>query len=247
MWGAGMKALPAGADGDQLIAVTPDELSIVWFDTRGSVGTFRLADRATKGADFVTQTDFAVRDVIALSPDGLRVAAFSDDLSALVEYVRPARGEAFAAGKDGAFAVLNQDALVTGYRVLDAVIAPDDKTLYYNVTTSDDSEYPLHVSTRSGAAPWPVGEPLEACEFKGFAGLVRHPTAVSADGLTLFFFDSTRGAARAAFRRSATGPFLWFVDLGERYQATPNQSCDRLYYSASDPTTSSSLFVAELE
>lgn len=244
-WGKGALVPVDAGDGDQLVAVTPDELTIVWFDSRGSVGTFRLADRSASDAAFQAAAALDAGNVIALSPDGLRLAALSSDQSVLVEYVRPTRAEAFGAGQDGAFSALNADALAKGYRVLDALIAPDDETLYYNVFTGEELEYSLHVSSRSGAQPWPVGQPIEACELKAFGSLVRHPTGASADGLTLFFYDPTRNAARAAFRRTAGGPFVWFSDLGPLYQAMPNQSCDRLYYWASD--AESSIFVAAAE
>jgi hypothetical protein len=244
-WGKGELVSVEKGDGDQLIGITPDELTIVWFDARGSVGTYRLADRAASSAAFEPAVALDLGDVIALSPDGLRLASLSSDQSVLVEYVRPARSEAFGAGKDGAFSLLNADVLSKGYRVLDALIAPDDETLYYNIYTGQDLEYSLHVSSRSGAVPWPVGVPIQACELKSFGSLVRHPTGASADGLTLFFYDPARNTARAGFRRTVGGPFVWFTDLGSRYQATPNQSCDRLYYFASD--AASSLFVAAAE
>ena len=180
-----------------------------------------------------------------MSPDGLRLTSLSFDQSVLVEYVRTARGEAFDAGNDGAFAQLNADALDQGYRVLDALIAPDDETLYYNVSGSEELGSSFRVSRRSGNGPWPVGTPIDDCELKSFGSLVRHPTGASADGLTLFFYDAARGVSRAGFRRTVSGPFVWFVDLGQRYQATPNLACDKLYYSASDERTS--LFVATAE
>jgi hypothetical protein len=241
-WGKGELVSVEAGDGDQLIGVTPDELTIVWFDARGSAGTYRLADRAASEAGFDPSVTLSAGDVIALSPDGLRLASLSSDQSALIEYVRPARGEAFDAGQEGAFSQLNADALAKGYRVLDALIAPDDETLYYNIYTSETLEYSLQVSSRSGDEPWPIGVPIEACELKALGSLVRHPTGVSADGLTLFFYDPARNTARAGFRRSVGGPFVWFRDLGPRYQAMPNQGCDKLYYSASDVI--SSLFVA---
>ncbi|HVR21385.1 MAG TPA: hypothetical protein VMS65_16845, partial [Polyangiaceae bacterium] len=108
-------------------------------------------------------------------------------------------------------------------------IAPDDRTLYYLVSDGQ-SDQPLHVSRRAGSGPWPVGTRVEACEFQTHDGRVRKPTGVSADGLTLFFDDPVRGQARAAFRETASGPFVWFVDLGTRPRSQPNTACDRLYF-----------------
>lgn len=244
-WGKGVPVPIDAGDGDQLIGVTPDELTIVWFDARGAAGTYKIADRSASNEDFATPTALDAGSVIGVSPDGLRLTSLSFDQSALVEYVRSARGEAFGAGDEGAFAALNADALAQGYRVLDALIAPDDETLYYNVSANEELEFSLHVSQRSGGESWPVGVPIEACELKAFGTLVRHPTGASADGLTLFFYDPTRGGSRAAFRRTVSDPFVWFADLGPRYQVAPNQSCDKLYYTASDER--STLFVAPAE
>jgi hypothetical protein len=234
-WGEGQPIPVAGGSLDQLIAVSADELSIVWFDARGSTGTYRLADRSTSDSAFGAPEALAVGDVIALSPDGLRLMALSPDQSAILEFSRGARGDALSAGEEGAFSLLNADAIANGHGFLDCVVSPDDQTLYYNVVTGDPVEYPLRVSRRSGFAPWPVGEPIESCELKGFGSVLRHPTGVSADGLTLFFFDVTRGVARAAFRRTEQGPFVWFTDLGPFAQASPNAACDKLYYGVSEP------------
>lgn len=244
-WGKGALVPVEMGSADQLLAITPDELTMLWFDSRGSVGTYRLADRAASDAEFEPSQALDFRDVIALSPDGLRAATLSFDQSAIVEYVRAARGEAFGMGADGTFSELNADAQAKGYRVLDALIAPDDKTLYYNVFSGEDSVYPLHVSSRTGGEPWPLGQPIEACEFKAAGPLVRHPTGVSEDGLTLFFYDPIRELARAAFRSTPAGPFVWFSDLGPLLQAMPNRACDRLYYWASG--AESSIFVAPAE
>jgi hypothetical protein len=87
-----------------------------------------------------------------------------------------------------------------------------------------------------------VGEPLEACEFKGYGGIDRQPIAVSADGLTLFYYDSVTGTPRAAWRESADGAFVWSVALEDLFGARPNEACDRLYYSGA-----SGLLVADAE
>jgi len=83
-----------------------------------------------------------------------------------------------------------------------------------------------------------VGEAIESCEFEQHAGYARYPTAVSADGKTLFFYDSWRGKARAGWRETASGPFTWFKELGDVFVPQPNAACDHLFYSVADPASS---------
>jgi hypothetical protein len=57
------------------------------------------------------------------------------------------------------------------------------------------------------------------------------PHGISADGLTLFFFDGARGKARAAFRLSLAADFRWYEELANMAAPQPNATCDRLYFS----------------
>jgi hypothetical protein len=190
-----------------------------------------IADRADAADDFGTPVAVGVDGVIGVSPDGLRVIARGLD-GTLQEATRPSPGEAFGAPEEGAFTLINAAAAADGSSLSVPVIAPDDRTLYYLAIPPGGSEYPLHVSTRSGAGAWPVGTALESCELRSFQGFNPAPTGVSSDGLTLFFWDSFYGVARAAFREEADGPFVWFDDLGPLVAAQPNVACNRLYYSA---------------
>src|SRR6187431_487871 len=188
-WGPGEPALADGSDLDQLIAVTPDERTMVWFDARGSTGTYRLADRSSSDQPFGPASVLDVTNVLAASSDGLRLIALRADTNSLAEYTRAARGEAFGAAEEGAFGSLNSDAAENGYTFLDALVSPDERELYYNTLSSEALSYSLHVSRRTGSEPWPVGEPVELCELRSVGSSIRRPTAISADGLTLFFYD----------------------------------------------------------
>ncbi|HEX6278255.1 MAG TPA: hypothetical protein VFZ53_34655 [Polyangiaceae bacterium] len=226
-WGAPVD-LPLMDGAAELVAITPDELSIAWYGNANMDTKFYVADRASQAVNFGAGTELAYRDYFTLSPDGLRLVALGDD-GMLVELVRTAREQAFGAPSEGSFATLDAAARANGETFLGAVIAPDDATLYYLVN-NPDSDYPLHVSRRTGPEPWPVGSAVEICEFKQENGVVRQPTGVSTDGRTLFFNDFVRGVSRAAWRDSATGPFVWFADLGTRGHPQPNADCSRLYF-----------------
>jgi hypothetical protein len=237
--------LPNPSEDDQLIAVTPDELTIAWYSASGAAGSYYVADRTSASAAFGTPRSLSVENVIALSPNGLRLVAVSQPHDEFVELERATRTDAFGTPSPGAFSAINAALAASSELVGGGVIAPDDLTFYYTVLADQGIEYPLFVSTRSGSEPWPVGQAVESCEFRAQGALTRLPTAVSSDGLTLFYFDSVRGTSRAAWRATESGPFVWFRDLGEIARAQPNLACDRLYYSAF--ADDSGIFVAPAE
>ena len=236
-WGGAAKVSSDAADGATLIGITPDELSMVWAEAASSVTVYNLADRSSRSAAFGAHVELAAAAVVALSPDGLRVVTFSETQDSLLTLSRADRDSAFGSAQEGEFSRLNADAQAKGSLFSSCVFAPDDRTLYYTLGGPEE-RYPLHVSTRSDAAPWPVGQALEQCELEAHAGYGRYPTGISSDGRTLFFYDSWRVEARAAWRAASSGPFTWFRDLGALSMPQPNGACDRLYYSAADPNAS---------
>jgi hypothetical protein len=191
---------------------------------------FYVADRSSTAASFDPGQTLPASDYLSLSPDGLRLFALSEE-GRLLELVRTARGQAFGAAAEGAFATLDADADANDLTFFGAIAAPDDRTLVYLVSDGR-SEHLLHVSTRTGTGPWPVGTVIEACELRAHDALYRRPTAISSDGLTLFYDDYVRGIARAAWRETTSDPFVWFVDLGTRTRPQPNADCGRLYFTA---------------
>ncbi|MGC4089237.1 MAG: hypothetical protein QM756_15400 [Polyangiaceae bacterium] len=229
-------ALAELGDGSQLVGVTPDELSVAWSAPKGSTLGFFVADRSDPLQPFGDRTEVSA-NLVALSPDGLRLIALSDDQGALLELSRAAVGAAFGEAEEGAFSLLDADARENGYGFLDAVVSADDRSLFFNVISAEAMGSALRVSKRVGGEPWPVGVPVEGCEFESHGSALRHPTALSSDGLTLFYYDTVRDRARAAFRPTPDDPFVHFIDLGARYQLTPNASCKRFHYWTSAETT----------
>jgi hypothetical protein len=228
-WGAGEPVAVMADAGDPFVAVTPDERTLLFLHVT-SVGEAMIADRADASDDFGTPVPVGIDGVVGMSPDGLRVIVRAFD-GTLEEATRSAPGEEFGTPAEGAFTLVNAAAAADGASITAPVIAPDDRTLYYLAVPPSGTEYPLHVSTRAGAGAWPVGTAVEACELRAFQGFNPTPTGVSSDGLTLFFWDSFYGVARAAFREDADGPFVWFEELGPIVAAQVNTGCNRLYYS----------------
>lgn len=230
-WADG-KPVPVDAAHDAtLISATPDELTLVWSEGASSVSAYYFADRANKNDDFGRKVALEIGNVIAASPDGLRLVVLSPDQLTLATAARADRASDFAAPVEGEFEALNADAKTHGWTFTSCAFAPDDRTLYYAAGTTDE-RYPVRVSTRSASEPWPAGKAIETCEFEAHAGYPRYPTGASADGKTLFFYDSWRGKTRAAWRAAGSGSFTWFHDVGDWFAAQPNSACDRLYYSA---------------
>jgi hypothetical protein len=234
-WGTGEAVAFDAAEGAIFIGVTPDELTLVWSEAHGSEPHYYVADRSSPGDSFGPAQEVTGLHLLAVSPNALRLVALSADQSALLALSRNDRSSAFAAAAEEEFSLLDADARANGWSFSSCAISPDDRTLFYTAGAVD-TQYPLRVSKRDDAGPWPVGEQLDQCEFEEHGGYGRYPTGVSADGKTLFFYDSWRGMARAAWRESNTSAFTWFRDLDELIVSQPNTACDRLYYSVADPT-----------
>jgi hypothetical protein len=241
MWGAGTALAISGTLDDLSPAVTPDELTMAWLVDDGSAVTIHYADRASAGQPFSSDHTVAnasvARDRIALSADGLRLAAVDVLRKTFFELSRPNRQAAFDVGPpgDGAFAQLDAYGrmwLQTNEFYASPVFASDDLTLYYSRYGAVNVTDTLWVSTRSAGATWPLGHKLAEPAFASVQDKRRDPTGISADGRTLFYWDATTGTERAAWRPGIGFAFDTFADIGTRSGAQPNTACDALYYAA---------------
>jgi hypothetical protein len=138
----------------------------------------------------------------------------------------------FGLAAEGAFATVNTRASADSLSYAHAVVAADDRVLVYTAFSSE-GEASLLISTRKDDGPWPTGEVVKGCEFAAHGSVIRRPTGIAADGLTLFYFDPDRGFARAAWRSSTDEPFSFFRDLKDVGRVAPSAACDKLYYSGS--------------
>lgn len=216
--------------GQRLIGITPDELSVVW-SAPGADLEFLVSDRAASDQAFVARVVDGDEPVL-LGADGLSVAVISETRDSLFERRRTARGEPFGEPSAGPFTELNATAMAEGLTFGGLAVTPDDRTLYYSVFAPEPDSHAVRVTTRSSTElSWPEGRALTDCEFEAPVYLAPTPTAVSSDGLTLFYDDGVRTRARQAYRETREGPFVHFSDLPDFSRVQPNLACDRLYYS----------------
>ena len=230
-WGDPTALSLPGSGEENLLAITPDELTLVWSAAIGPTLSIFVADRASRDAAFTTATQIYDSIVIGLAPDGLSLLVTSDSSNSLHERRRASRTAEFDAISEGPFEALNDHAEKQPGSFGNATLSPDALTLYYTFFSPGDA-YPVHVSTRASAsAVWPVGTTLRACELQAYGSRAQIPSGVSSDGLTLFYDDDARGQARAAYRAATSGAFSYFVDLGAWRSPQPNLACDRVYFS----------------
>ncbi len=227
--GAAMSAGAGSSDADSLIAITPDELSILWVAAGSSTGVAYVADCSTSDDAFGTAVRLGDPNVVGLSADGLRLLSRGDD-GLFYESLRGARSGVFGTPGEGAFSAIDADAVSNDLLLGSAVLSADDLTLFYTAAPAGGSDHPLRVSVRSDTEPFPPGSEVATCEFQAFDGLGVRPTGISSDGLTLFYWDAWRSTARAAYRQTTSDPFDWFETLGGVFAVQPNTACDRLYF-----------------
>ena len=231
VWGPAMEVPANAGSPPQFLSVTPDELTIA-SASQTLMGTlFTVSERAATTEPFTEGQYLPLRGYVTLSPDGLRLIGLAEGQASYFEITRTLRDGVFGEPVPGPFTAINADAEANGLTFSGGALSADDRTFFYLAFDDGPNTDPLRVSVRTGSEPWPVGVPIVACEFKGYGGtLVRTPTGVSADALTLFFFDGARGLERAAFRPTVDDPFVFFTNLADRNLAQPNTACDRLYF-----------------
>ena len=164
--------------------------------------------------------------------DGLAAVAkqgCADGHHALVQREAFGHGDAVA----DHFAQANVEQAGASAVVDDPVLSKDDKHLYFSFFR-DGATTTLRASVRNDVKDnWTFGSPISQPELDPTqTGKLRHPTGISADLLTLFYWDEADGAEHAAFRTAEGNAFTIFVGMGQAAAGQVDATCKRLYYQA---------------
>lgn len=242
-WGTGTLIAISTPQSDSMGAITPDELTLAWMTTAGSV---LYADRANVSDAFgapQTLSGTIALDHVALTPDGLTLIVVKDNRYALLQSTRSSRSTAFGSALDGAPYAnidpppteLDAGAQPPHGLFADPMLSPDGQFLYYSQTGQTTLTMQETFRAKGDTKPWGQGRNLLETQLGApdTSGTRRHPTGMSADDLTLFFWDDVAQTERMAFRDGAfsNNTYKQFVDIGAHKNAAPTAGCGRLYFS----------------
>jgi hypothetical protein len=235
-WGGDMQLSISTSGNDTFGAITPDELTIAWTTSTGAVAV-TYADRADVADEFgstqTVQGDFATGQV-ALSADGLRLAVLSSDATTLSVLVRTARGMSFEAPPmQGEFSEIDTNVTQgeAAVHLGDPVFGAGDATFYYSLYGSGRQDTALEAVRPAQGAAWTVGTGLAGSQLLAAGPERRHPTGISADDLTLLYWDDVSASEKMTWRPTVGDAFGAVTDIGMRPGAQPNAACTAIYYS----------------
>jgi hypothetical protein len=230
----------------QSLALTPDELSIVWVESdEAGAQSYHVAGRAAPSAPFGNAQTLALDGLaappgVSLSPDGLTLAVVRADHQGFVEATRESATGAFGAPAESQFKSLNAWVSSLHGTVGDPAFGADGHSFFYSQSGASVTVYESRrTSADAGPDVWPVGTPLSGPALSVVSmtsgtdttNLYRHPTAPSSDGLTLFILDDYPSATGRSLYRTALGaPFGASKELGTWLSVHPNAACTALYY-----------------
>jgi hypothetical protein len=234
-------SLPAGA---MLLAVTPDERSVVFVVGDESEQGLYVGDRATLDDAFAAQEvplppGYEAASGATLSSDALTLVLVSLDHSGFGALTRAERGEAFSNDVDtAAFSRINAQKAMSGRELGWPVLSSDGGSLYF---LSYFGEGLIVQSTRGADGRFDLGTELDPFTLGGGVGAYKRINAVSRDERAIFLFDEATERASALFRSRPNSPFFDPVDLGDRRGVAPNADCTRLYSSVDGELVSQDL------
>ncbi|MEI9940758.1 MAG: hypothetical protein WDO69_26380 [Pseudomonadota bacterium] len=228
---------------EQLLAITPDELDILFVRDQSVMRAHRdLASAAFGVAEAMTIPDgYAVDAGVALSADGKTLVLLATTGQSFAAFTRTSRSASFdATPDDTAFTGINQRALQTMQHYAAPVLAPDGKSFVFAAFTPEPTAgFPAGFAgvsvvyestwTMNG---WAMPDSISQDLFDGTTAARALPSALSSDSRTLFYLDEGNGKQMARFRDRPDAPLYTVVDLDTRTGAVPDAKCDRLYYSS---------------
>jgi hypothetical protein len=221
--------------GARFVAITPDELTLVWTVASASGTTVYVADRGSSSVSWSASQTIAnvpvADDAVTITPDGLTIAYVSSTSHLTIETMsRLDRISTFAfsdPASGGDFTAFNSSAtLATGETYAYPVYGPHSTTFYYAVKSA------------AGALTWYVSGRFEAQGTFSTGSLLSFASApsptnvlsgVASDENTLFFVDTSSGQSSWTFYDEISLKFGPLLVLGNLGPVQPSQSCTRLY------------------
>ena len=228
---------------EQLLAITPDELDVLFLRDGSAMRAHRDSASTAFGAadEMIIPDGYGVEAGVALSADGKTMVLLATGEQSFAAFTRTSRSEGFDASPDDtAFIGINQRAIQTMQKYAAPVLAPDGKSFVFAAFTPEPaggfvsgfegiSVVFESLSTTNG---WAMPESISQNLFDGTSAARALPSALSNDSRTLFYVDEASGRQMARFRDRADAPLYDVVDLDTRTRAVPDAQCDRLYYSS---------------
>jgi hypothetical protein len=244
-WSEGTRLSNSSAEDDVLLAITPDERTLVWRTGDRTV----YADRESPDDEFGEATELEETGFVevAVSPDGLQLVGTLANHLAFAELTREARDEPFSTEPDEtAFADLNYavSSIPVDRRIGDPLL-PADGVLIFSYYDPEASG--ISTIREALGPPWSFGVTIGGAMLMAVDGKRRIATGLGADRRTLYYWDEVENVEQAAERAAPGETFDRHASLGDRRGAAPNLACDRLYYSAPGPDGDTDLFVATAE
>jgi hypothetical protein len=180
---------------------------------------------------------------LAVSPDGLDVVFIEGEFARLGMLRRESRAAEFvvlpaASAENPAgnpLTALNSQLGTIGARGTSPVYHPLGAALYFNqyrlLGIGETALIGTGTISRSSLNGTAFAAPAEvdAVQFRT-SGVLRRPTAVASDELSVFYWDDETESARVVDRESPLVAFGEPAELGAFRGATPNPACTRLYY-----------------
>ncbi len=237
----GDKATPVvyeHGSGELLAGLTWDELTMVWTTNEAGKIVVHYADRTNRDEAFGAAKTLPDslgpfgEDTVALAADGKSMIFVSADHGTLTRVTRSARGVAFDAPvSTTAFNRITGPGSEGGAakKLGDLVLSKDGKWLFYT-DLNRTAGTTLMLSIQLGDGTWDYPNPIDGKPFEAVGSMRRRPTGVSADKLTLFYYDETTATPLVAFRTPGTALFYEtkpYLPVGKR--PMPAEACDRVY------------------
>lgn len=231
----------AGAVAEGL-SITSDERTAAWVEYAGGQVTISYADRDSAGAAFGTPRTLAEADYartrVALTPDGLGLAAVRANGLSFVMHRRADRASAFGDAEAGPFEALNtagKDTLgPAGERYADPLFARDAAYFLYSHVAADDSARVMLGSRIFAMDPYSPGVPFLAATLTSVGNKRRIVTGASADFRTLFVWEESSAGSRTV-TLSETATAVSSAEIGPVRDVQPTADCKAFWFRSESP------------